>query len=288
MTFKFIHTADLHLGSRLHTTGEADSFVEKEINESIEKSFKKICDTALREDIDFIIISGDLYDSEERSINAVSVFNEEAKKLNNDNIDIYVIAGNHDPYKGKKDILKVPENVHIFSSNQVEIKEIRNENNNLMARILGQSYRGNADSRKMYSFFNTTDNSLFNIALLHTQLDPNNNNYVPCSLNDLKSKDDINYWALGHIHKRKILNKKNPTIIYPGIPQGRDFGETGLGGAYLVEVDDFKKININFIPTSTIIWRDEKIKIEENDNKKNIEEIIDLIKEKSKKLKKDY
>ena len=42
-----------------------------------------------------------------------------------------------------------------------------------------------------------------NIGLLHTSLDgrPGHDDYAPCSLDDLRSKDYA-YWALGHVHKR--------------------------------------------------------------------------------------
>ena len=40
---------------------------------------------------------------------------------------------------------------------------------------------------------------------LHTQLDPGNPNYCPCSVEDLLSQEHIHYWALGHIHQPRIV-----------------------------------------------------------------------------------
>jgi DNA repair exonuclease SbcCD nuclease subunit len=106
----------------------------------------------------------------------------------------------------------------------------------------------------------------------------------------LKSKSNINYWALGHIHKCSIINNFNPAIIYPGIPQGRDFGEEGPGGVILVEVED-KKINtIKYAVTSEVIWRritinlDRELGIET----KNISDLENLIADKCEEMLKSY
>src|SRR5699024_12086412 len=51
---------------------------------------------------------------------------------------------------------------------------------------------------------------------------------------ELKGKG-YDYWALGHIHQRAILNE-TPPIIYPGNIQGRHRREPGDKGCYLVEM----------------------------------------------------
>lgn len=60
------------------------------------------------------------------------------------------------------------------------------------------------------------------------------------------------YWALGHIHERQILNE-DPYIVYPGNPQGRSIKEDGSKGFYLVETNN-KETEINFLPSDVIEW----------------------------------
>lgn len=273
MSVKFIHTADIHLGSIIHTTGEPNLELQEKFDRAVIKSFERVCDIAVNNKVDFIVISGDLFDSDERSIRAVNVFNKEAERLKEKGIVIYLITGNHDPSYNRGGLFTYPDNVYVFDSSDVEIKDIKDENSRLKARLLGQSYRGKSDSRKMYSFFTPPDRGVVNIGLLHTQLDPDNNNYVPCSLQDILNKDDIDYWALGHIHQNQILNQEKPAVVYPGIPQGRDFGETGPGGCYLVEFEGNKKPKIEFVPTSSLIWQEIDINITEEDQVNNLDEI---------------
>lgn len=276
MGVKFIHTADLHLGSNLHFKFDQKINYQNKFGNPILSSLKKIVNTALEEKVDFIIISGDLFDSNERSVNAVNFFNSEAERLKKANIPIYLITGNHDPLKGDNRLFSINENVKIFDSENFEIKNYT-RNNELKARLIGQSYRGNSDSRKMCNSFNPPDWGVFNIALLHTQLDPNNYNYVPCSVKDLKDKNMIDYWALGHIHQNEVINKNKPVIVYPGIPQGRDFGEKNKKGFYLVELAENQTPKIDFIGSSKYIWKEINLKIDENEKIKTLDEIKEYI-----------
>ena len=82
------------------------------------------------------------------------------------------------------------------------------------------------------------DPGYFNIGMLHTSLTgrQGHEDYAPCSTDELKSKG-YDYWALGHVHKREIVDK-DPWIVFPGNIQGRHIRETGVKGVTLVTVED--------------------------------------------------
>ena len=250
---KFIHTADIHLGSILHVSKKANKTLFDMFNNAVYNSFQKLCDIAIEKQVDFMLISGDIYDREARSIRANSFFIEQCSRLGEHGIRVYAIGGNHDPIKKNSELFTLPSNVHMFSSEAVEALEYRDRQGELLARIIGQSYRENWDSRKMYKKYNAPKDNILNIALLHTQLD-SSNNYVPCTLVDLKAVENIHYWALGHIHKYILINETEPAIVYPGIEQGTDFGEEGHGGAVLVEAEDNKIKAMSFMPLSQLVW----------------------------------
>jgi len=112
--------------------------------------------------------------------------------------------------------------------------------------------------------------------MVHTQLDPNNRNYVPCSLQDLKNKKGIDYWALGHIHEKDILNEENPAVVYPGTPQGRHVGETGIKGCHLVTVDENKELEISFLPASPVVWLEQDLFVDDDTYDHHPENISEL------------
>src|SRR6056297_1370467 len=255
---KFIHTADLHLGSRLQLN--TDNEREDTYKEAVYNSFKKIIDDAIDENVHFVLIAGDVFDNEARSVKATRFFKNQCERLNNNNIDMFLINGNHDPYRMDGELLELPDNVKICDSEEVSLFEVKKEDK-LIARILGQSYRGKAESRKMCTYYTTDDQSVYNIGLLHTQLDPNNTNYVPVSKEELLEHQHIDYWALGHIHNKQIINDHIPIIIYPGIPQGRDIGETGEGGYYFVNLEP-ENTNFEFVKTSKYIFKRFEVNLE--------------------------
>jgi|AntRauTorckE6833_2_1112554.scaffolds.fasta_scaffold00020_10 DNA repair exonuclease SbcCD nuclease subunit len=255
-TVKFIHTADLHLGSRIMINLN-NSDIDENIYNAVYNSFKKIIDTAIDYSVDFVIISGDIFDNESRSVKATRFFINQCNRLEKENIDVYLINGNHDPYKNNGELFELPTNVYICDTEGVSTFNVY-KNEKLIARVLGQSYRSSSENRKMYKYYTTNDQSVYNIGILHTQLDPQNDNYVPISKNELLSNDNIDYWALGHIHDNKIINDKEPFIVYPGNPQGRDIGETGKKGFYLIHLDS-TETKLQFIETSDYEYKRIKI-----------------------------
>jgi hypothetical protein len=205
-------------------------------------------------------------------------FVEECKRLNAAGIPVYVIAGNHDPLREQPDLFELPQNVKIFGGNEPETYPVLGRNGQTIARVIGQSYLGRADSRRMHLGYHPPDTGIWNIGLLHTQLDSGSSTYVPCSLSELKEKHDIHYWALGHIHKPQLLSKSIPVVSYSGIPQGRDFGEEGLGGCILVELAPFKEPKLSFIPTSSVVFKRVEVWIDSDTN--NIPETISELEDK--------
>ncbi|MDD4494935.1 MAG: DNA repair exonuclease [Eubacteriales bacterium] len=270
---RFIHTSDIHLGSLLHITGEMPAEIAMLAAEATYEAFHNICAAAVEYEVDFIVISGDLYDREARSIRAVDFFVQQCKMLAGHNIFVYVIAGNHDPIGEQPELFKMPENVTLIRSEQPETHTFRNAKGEETARIIGQSYRGREDSRSMHLEYSAPDAGLCNIALLHTQLEPFNNRYVPCSLSELKETRNIHYWALGHIHHRRIFDESIPVTAFSGIPQGRDSGEDGTGGCYLIDLDTSEKTEIKFIPTSPVEWIEAEIMVDEGEEARNINEL---------------
>ena len=71
----------------------------------------------------------------------------------------------------------------------------------------------------------------------------------------------MDYWALGHIHQPgQVL--ADPPAIYCGIPQGRDPGELGPRGCYLVAVDAGARATPRFVATDLVRWHTLEVAID--------------------------
>ena len=183
-TFRFIHAADLHLGSFLNINGKPPEEIQALCKEAVYDGFERICNIAILYKVDFILICGDVYDSYLRSVRGNRFFINQCLRLSEINIGVYVIYGNHDATNEKQELFDMPQNVHILSSDNAEIFEVYKEGE-VIAKIVGKSYKHRSEREKIYENY-LLDNDVFNIAMLHTALEGDNKNYVPCTLEELK------------------------------------------------------------------------------------------------------
>lgn len=274
-TFRFIHAADLHLGSFLNINGNPKEEIQDLCKMAVYNSFERICYKAIYYNVDFILICGDVYDSYLRSVRGNRFFINQCLTLNEKNISVYVIYGNHDALHDGQELFTMPGNVHILSSDKSEFFEVYKEGQ-VIAKIIGKSYKRRNEKEKIYENY-LLDNDVFNIAMLHTALEKDNKNYVPCTLNDLKEVPNIDYWALGHIHKLSILSKVKPIIAFSGIPQGRDMGEQGVGGVFLVTAQNKEIVDMQVLPIATVVYKMVEIIIDDLDKIENYSDLIRII-----------
>lgn len=273
---KFIHTADLHLDTPFKGLTNWNSELAERLKEATFKAFRNIVDLCLQEEVDFLIISGDIFESENKSLAAQLRFVNELERLSVNGIPTYFVCGNHDPLNSWIETLKFPENVHRFGSSKVDQYTFERGNTRI-ADIYGISYRNKVVDQNIALKFNLTKNTApFSIAVLHgtVGIPGPHENYAPFKKEDVMNKN-FHYWALGHIHKRQIVNNSDPAIVYPGNPQGRDFGETGSKGCYLVELSSDNNIQLKFIPAQLIRFDEVEVDLTGEDNISKIEDRIE-------------
>lgn len=249
----FIHAADLHLDSPMVGLKYLPQDIFTRVKESTFAALKKVTETAILHQVDFVILAGDLFDGEDRSLRAQSRFRTEMLKLAENGIQVYVIHGNHDHLNGSWVHLNMPANVHVFNS-EVEAKVLQTKNGAIV-HLYGFSYPTRHVYDRKIDDYRKKDGADFHIGILHGNESGGveHDNYAPFSVSDLHKKE-FDYWALGHIHKRAVLSE-SPPIIYPGNIQGRNKKETGMKGIYHVTLTDLDK-KINFIETADIIWEE--------------------------------
>lgn len=251
MQVSFIHCADLHLDSPLVGLSSLPKSLHKRLQESTFIAFKKIVDTAIKRKVDFIIIAGDIYDGEDRSIRAQIRFREEMLRLKDNNIEVFLVHGNHDHLNGNWVHINLPDNVHTFPS-AVSVKKFTKQQTTV--NLYGFSYETRHINERRIDFYEKREEADFHIGILHGNLEGSleHQAYAPFKIRDLLTKK-MDYWALGHIHKRAVLHEE-PPIIYPGNIQGRHKKETEVKGCYYVELNE-NTSQLEFIPSSEIVWK---------------------------------
>ncbi|WP_408009492.1 exonuclease SbcCD subunit D [Pseudalkalibacillus sp. A8] len=274
----FLHTADLHIDTPFKGLGHLPEPIFHIIKDSTFQSFERIVGLAIEKQVDFIIISGDLYDGANRSLKAQLFLKTQFQRLENEGIDVFVIHGNHDHLAGEYVKLTWPDNVHFFSCKEPDMIPFEKDGE-ILAHLYGYSFPKQTVTENISSKYKKVDGAAFHIALLHGTSggSTDHHTYAPFMLNELKNQP-FDYWALGHIHKREELSHY-PHVIYPGNIQGLNRKESGKKGCYLVEMTK-AETTLTFLDSSTVRWESESLSTPHSDT---VDELIDqllLVKEK--------
>ncbi len=225
---KIIHTADIHLESKMNKLGTVKSKIRQS---EVRDSFFNLIDYANENDVKIILISGDLFDSKSVRLNTLR---ELLSKINSvPEIDFIYLNGNHDDVNvfNQEKLGELPVNLKlIFKEASFKYGDI-----NITAIDLSK-YPKNEYINKLS--LNPND---YNIVMLHGSL-----NEIP--LTKLAGKH-IDYLALGDIHIPDIKEIKLDTrgiYGYSGILEPRGFDELGERGFFLLEIKN-KNLKRTFI-----------------------------------------
>ncbi len=246
---QFIHIADNHLGRRQYNSDEREQDFYNSFNQCIDK----IIDIKP----DFVVHSGDLFESPEPPINAIHTAMEGFYRLKQHNIPIYIIHGNHDlpkrdtkgsPFKILKSIMGndlktfIGKKYHIFRKENKEIF-IGGSNFTFRSRInkLFEDYELIENESKKYKnkilLFHQSIYSYSNLPVYELQL----NNFPK----------GFNYYAGGHIHQRilKLVNNDDDTNY---IDNSNYKGNNNYNSNSNYNSNNNDTVNINTDATNTI------------------------------------
>ena len=274
---KFIHCADLHLGSPFKGISSTNTALGAALSAATFDAFKNIIDLGIEHKIDFLLIAGDIFDSEDQSLHSRLFFKKQLERLASENISCFIVCGNHDPLPSWSKTLGFPANTTIFESGQVQIVTVKcPESGSEIAAVSGISFGTNKVTTNLAKKFEAENSDIPTIALLHANIENNaRENYAPAKLSDLET-GGFDYWALGHVHSFKVLKEAFPAVVYPGCPQGTSPRETGEKGCCLVELEKGQTPVINALPVDPIRYHKIKIDLSEINT---FDELFELVNE---------
>lgn len=247
---RFIHAADIHLDSPLTgLSAYADAPVEM-LRTATREAFSNLVTEAVEQQIDFMVIAGDLYDGTWKDYNTGIYFCKEMGRLKKAAIPVYLLFGNHDAESEMTKKLQLPDNVFTFDTRKPTTFKL----DHLKVALHGQSFKEPETKENLVTGYPAPLQGMFNIGVLHTALEGGtiHANYAPCSLNELHAKG-YDYWALGHVHEHRIW-KGVSTIVFPGNLQGRHIRETGPHGAVLVTADELGVHEVERLYVDVLRW----------------------------------
>ncbi|MBC7932086.1 MAG: exonuclease SbcCD subunit D [Rubrivivax sp.] len=260
--FKFLHLSDVHLGCRRYNLEERTKDFFRSWHDVIVKH-------AVPNEVDFVLIAGDFFDRRNIDPQTMNHALLGLQILKDARIPVVAIEGNHDRHDNITDyswmrsfsqagflallepvsdeespVSFEPWDAESRTGSYIDIKG---------ARIYGSHFSYGASANSAMSLFSdalrrTRDESLFNILMLHTDVEGqlNRPNIPALSVEKLKElRSLVDYVALGHTHKRFELEN---WAFNPGSLEACSIDEyREERGLYLVEVDDERRLSARFI-----------------------------------------
>ncbi|WP_407376129.1 exonuclease SbcCD subunit D [Methanobrevibacter sp.] len=204
---RFAHLADTHLGHRQYGIFERE--------EDYYEVFERTVDRIIEEKVDFVIHSGDLFDSARPSTNALLAFQRGLLKLNDAGIRVYAIAGNHDSVLRKN--VKPP--IDIFEEIGLKIIRLGEAFQEDDIFICGVPYVPKSQRDGLLKILEILSKEAQNheksILVLHQGLDKT----LPADAYELdldELPENFDYYALGHIHNYFEEDYGKGKLVYPG------------------------------------------------------------------------
>lgn len=247
---KFIHAADIHLDSPLVGISAYQDAPAELLRHATRNAFENLISEAIAEEVDFVVIAGDLYDGPWRDFNTGLFFARQMGRLNAVNIPVYLLMGNHDAESEMTKRLVLPPNVFKFDAKKPQTFKI----DHLRVALHGRSFKDAATTENLAVTYPVPVEGWLNIGVLHTALEGNtvHANYAPCSVAELQARG-YQYWALGHVHEHRII-PGDCTIAFPGNLQGRHIREPGPRGALMVQASGVDITSVDRFFVDVLRW----------------------------------
>ena len=276
--YKFAHITDCHLGS----------WRNPKLRDLNLQAFERSILISIKEQVDFILITGDFFDVNIPQLAPVKKAVEILKRARDSGIPIYMIYGSHDFNTANISMIDILHSAELF----IKPTEFQFNSDSVMlkffvdmktgAKITGISGRKVGLDKEIYEKLDKKkleSEDGFKIFLLHRGIQeilPLNMQFrdtLPISL----IPKGFDYYGGGHIHKRVEKKIDNSVIIYPGPLFGstfQDLEETAKGekrGFYIISFDkqifeckfiEIKVAEILYKEIFSLKWSSEKLKDE--------------------------
>ena len=205
---RFAHLSDSHLGTRQF------GLMDRETD--FYDVFAKNIDKIIEKDVDFVIHSGDLFDNNRPSTEALLAFQKALLRLNEEKIPIYAIAGNHDS------ILRKGAMPPLVLFKDLGLKVLSQDNpvyTEGPVLICGIPYVASSQALALKDFYaqlsKLADKYLKSILVSHQGIDKwMHEDTHEIELSEMPKNFD--YYAMGHIHNYIEEDFGKGKLVYPG------------------------------------------------------------------------
>jgi len=269
-SFRFLHGSDFRLDQPMCNLPSVPPHLIKLIADAPYTAANRFFDLAITESVDFVLLAGNLLDSEMASCRPAAFLLNQFERLRSKGILVYWCGGETDQPDRWPAGVELPDNVISFTASVVEeATHCRKEKP--LATIVGAGF----DSRRTTtSDFIVESGAPFPIGLTNGKID------FAAGL-----ARNIRYWAIGGNPRSAVHERGTSFVVHSGTQQSRGETETGNRGCQSVRVDANGNVQVQFHELDAIRWLPQKLAIAES---ASVDDIQNLLGERSLKLLGDH
>ena len=259
---KCLHISDTHLGFSAYRRVSDEGINQRE--KDCYDAFQKVIDYAIQTKPDFILHSGDLFDSVRPNNRAISVAITQILRLEAEKIPVIILSGNHEQPK-------LRETGHIFSIfdhldyvypvyNEVYEKiDLMIDNEKISIHAIPQT-RTTEEFDNQLRCLHPDSKASYNILMAHGcvqgikafSMNEFNELFIPKHLLDSTS---FQYVALGHYHSFKQVSNH---AYYAGATESLTFTDAGEKKGFIEVQLSEHDVQSTFLPLETRVLIDTK------------------------------
>jgi DNA repair exonuclease SbcCD nuclease subunit len=246
-TLRLLHASDFHLELPLYGLAEIPDQLRDLVIEAPFQAVEQVFETALAEDVDAVLLAGDILNVDRAGPPAIMLLLEQFSRLAERGIPIYWAGGAVDVPDSWPRSVPLPPNVHVFPVGRVETLDLVRAGE-VVARVQGTSCREGGEVEA--SGFHRDAHGLFTIGVAYGTDDSAGH-----------EGDRVHYMALGGRHQHETVDHEPGLAHYCGTPQGRGPVETGPHGCTIVSLDETGRATTRFVATDAVRWCRESVEI---------------------------
>lgn len=275
---KFLHFGDIHLDTPFAGLSPEKS---DERRRGLRENFIKMMEYVRGAGIDYVLISGDLFETECATNNTAELLIREFRA--SEHTKFIIAPGRYDCYENNPIYTsgRLPENCYVFTSDKIDRFDFEDD------RVVVYGWGFVTDSITESPIFDRTvgDGSMINIVVGYADLDGAvGSTLCPISSKDLK-RFGADYYAFGSRHEGSEFIKIGSSLCgYSGAIESTGYDEPGIGGAKLLTVkykDGEMSIDAKNLTFGKIVFRTETLDVTGVDsNNEIINRVSRLVSEK--------
>ncbi|MEO1496169.1 MAG: hypothetical protein AAFV43_03360 [Planctomycetota bacterium] len=244
-TARLVHASDLRIDQPLVGLPSAPDFLLDRLRDAPRLAAERVFDTALAEDADALLLSGDVIDLKQAAPRDLVFLIDQFTRLARRDIPVFWAGGAIDPSDAWPRSTPLPANVTVFPTGRLETHEVR-RGEQVVAVVQGVSRSSGADADT--SEFRRDAHGRFTVGVAYGTSEAAG-----------KEGDRVDYMALGGRSRRATVDHEPGVAHYAGSPQGRSPADQGPSGCSVVQLDEQGKAKTRFVATDLVRWQEEQL-----------------------------